>query len=127
MGDRNEPTWMMKTTADLYSSQLTVKSHSTRGIGGDFAGILLSTLAAAIYNTNVQNQAFWLHSSGDQWLLQTAEVHIPAESWQTNLQGKNVYKRNGGKGESMLKEKLGQNASVTQGLLATSSILKILM
>lgn len=49
---------MMKTTADLYSTQLTVKPHSTRGIGGDFAGILLSTLAAAICNTNVQNQAF---------------------------------------------------------------------
>lgn len=70
---------MMKTTADLYSSQLTVKSHSTGRIGGDFAGILLSTLAAAIYNTNVQNQAFSINSSGDQWLLQTAEVHIPAE------------------------------------------------
>lgn len=41
----------MKTTADLYSSQFTVKSHSTRGIGGDFAGILLATLAATIYNT----------------------------------------------------------------------------
>lgn len=103
---------MMKTTADLYSSQLTVKPHSTRGIGGDFAGILLSTLAAAICNTNVQNQAFQLHSSGDQWLLQTAEVHIPAESWQPKLQGKHVDKRNGGKGESVLKEKLGQNASV---------------
>ena len=63
----------MKTTADLYSSQLTVKSYSTRGIGGDFAGILLSTLAAAIYNTNVQNQAFWLTSSRDQWLLQPTE------------------------------------------------------
>lgn len=49
---------MMKTTADLYSSQLTVKSHGSGGISGDFAGILLATLTAAIYNTNVQNQAF---------------------------------------------------------------------
>lgn len=107
----------MKTTADLYSSQLTVKSHSTRGIGGDFAGILLATLAASIYNTNAQNQAFSLHSSGDQWLLQTAEVHIPESELQNpgkqSCKEKKESKRNGGKGESMPKEIFGQNASGT--------------
>lgn len=94
----NEPTWMMKTTADLYSSQLAVKSHSTGGIGGDFAGILLATLAATIYNTNVYNQAFWVQSgggiSGSCRLQRCVSLRNPGKQiWKE----KNGYNRNGGK------------------------------
>lgn len=43
-----EPTWVVETTADLHSSQLAVKPDRAWGVGGNFAGILLSTLTAPI-------------------------------------------------------------------------------
>lgn len=45
---------MVKPAADLHGSQLAVKSHCPWGVGGDFAGILVSTLTAAIYKVNTQ-------------------------------------------------------------------------
>lgn len=45
---------MVKTAADLHSSQFAVKSHCPWGVGGDFAGILLSTLAATVYKANTK-------------------------------------------------------------------------
>lgn len=44
-----ERTRVVKSTADLNRSQLAVKSHGPWRIGGNFAGIFLSTLTATIY------------------------------------------------------------------------------
>lgn len=52
------PTWVVKTTADLNCSQFTVKSHSPRGVGCNFASILLPTLTATIYKANTEVSTF---------------------------------------------------------------------
>lgn len=102
---------MMKTTADLYSSQLTVKSDSARGIGGDFAGILFSTLTAAIYNTKVQIRRFDDTAAGISGYCRPQTCTSLQNPGKQICKEKNVSKRNGRKGESILKKKLGQNAS----------------
>lgn len=66
---RGEPTWVVETTADLHGSQLAVKSHCPRGVGGDLAGILLSSLTATIYKANAQVSTFELRS-GREWGLE---------------------------------------------------------
>lgn len=45
---------MVKSTTDLYGSQLTVKADSPWWIGCDFAGILLTSFSTSIYEQNLQ-------------------------------------------------------------------------
>lgn len=44
-----ELTWMVETAADLHGTKFTVEPHRPWGVGGDFAGILFSTLTATVY------------------------------------------------------------------------------
>ena len=43
---------MVETAADLHGSQLAVEPHGPRRVGGDLAGVLLSSLAASICKAN---------------------------------------------------------------------------
>lgn len=49
-----KPTRVVKPAADLHRSQLTVKPHCPWRVGGNLAGILLSTLTATIYKENTK-------------------------------------------------------------------------
>lgn len=45
---------MVKSTANLYCSEFTVKAHCPRWVGCDFAGILLTPVSTSIYKHNAQ-------------------------------------------------------------------------
>lgn len=53
----NELTWMVETAADLHGPQFAVEPHRPRGVGGDFAGVLLSTLTATVYKAKWSKSA----------------------------------------------------------------------
>lgn len=71
--ERNEPTRVVKSTADLNSPHLTVKSHCTRRVGGDFTGILLSSFTATIYKANVKVNMFDSRTGRECGLAVTSE------------------------------------------------------
>lgn len=92
---------MVKTAADLHSSQFTVKSHCPRGVGGDFAGILLSTLTATIYKAKGKVSTFVQKHGGlvASYQLHISQVDVFAESWKTSWRVKRI-KTKGMKGKS---------------------------
>lgn len=64
-------TWMVKSTTDLYSSQLTVKADSPWWICCDFAGILLTPFSTSIYKQDLQ--LYTMHSNKvilEEWIEQ---------------------------------------------------------
>lgn len=110
----------MKTAADLHSSQFAVKSHCPWGVGGDFAGILLSALAATVYKANTKVSTIDSKNKRDResevkWQLQTAEVDVSAQSWKTELEGKEDSKETGRRGKSMQNRNKGKTPLQQKG------------
>lgn len=48
---------MVETAADLHGPQFAVEPHRPRGVGGDFAGVLLSALTATVYKAKWSKSA----------------------------------------------------------------------